>query len=200
MNAITGGKHKPQNQSGLGGIASSFLGGQGSQSGSGSGGSSGLTGQLLGSLLGGSKPHNQQPSQQSGSHGIPSSGGQQQGGLMGFFGGHGSSVSCGLDLRYKEETADTHLQSRTRTIVMDILRVARGQEAVATQAKHHQQHTSLQHRQVLPRTVLQLDSTTPRARLRAHRDYTTLRTSPKACLGRTPLRTRAKVHMGSITL
>lgn len=93
MNAVTGGKQKPQNQSGLGGLASSFLGGQGSHASGGSGGSGGLTGQLLGSLLGGGKPHNQQQSQQSGSHGIPSSGGPQQGGLMGFLGGHGSSVS-----------------------------------------------------------------------------------------------------------
>ena len=103
MNAITGGKHKPQNQSGFGGLASSFLGGQGSHSDSGSGGSGGLTAQLIGSLLGGGKPHNQQQSQQSGSYGTPSLGSQQQEGLMGFFGGHhGSSVSEWVGLAIKK--------------------------------------------------------------------------------------------------
>lgn len=90
MNAITGGKHKPQNQSPLVGLASSLLGGQhggqSSHSGSGSGGIGGIAGQLMGSFLdGGGKPQQQQqqpPSQQSG------------GGFVGLFGGHhGSSVS-----------------------------------------------------------------------------------------------------------
>lgn len=92
-----GGNHnKPQNQSGLGGFASSLLGGQGSHGGNGQGGSGGLAGQLVGGLLGG-KPHNQQSGQgQSGGHG--------QGGLMGmasgFLGGHhGSGVRPVLSLK-----------------------------------------------------------------------------------------------------
>jgi len=94
-----GGNHnKPQNQSGLGGFASSLLGGQGSHGGNGQGGSGGLAGQLVGGLLGG-KPHNQQSGQgqgQSGAHG--------QGGLMGmasgFLGGrHGSGVRPVLSLK-----------------------------------------------------------------------------------------------------
>ena len=91
MNAIGGKQHKPQNQSGLGGFASSLLGGQGSHGGSGQGGgggSGGLAGQLVGGLLGGGKPHNQQSTSQA-------SGGHGQGGLMGmasgFLGGHHSS-------------------------------------------------------------------------------------------------------------
>lgn len=89
-----GGKqHKPQNQSGLGGLASSLLGGQNSHGGGGHGGSGhsgsgGLAGQLVGGLLGG-KQHNQQSGQsQHGGHG--------QGGFMGMASGllghHGSSV------------------------------------------------------------------------------------------------------------
>lgn len=97
MNAAGGKQNKPQNQSGLGGLASSFLGGQGSHGGGGGGGhghgnsGGGLASQFVGSLLGGgSKPHDQQPSHQS-------SGGHGQGGLMGlasgFLGGHhGASV------------------------------------------------------------------------------------------------------------
>ena len=100
MNAVSGKQNKPQNQSGLGGLASSFLGSQGSHGGGGhgSGGSGGgLAGQLVGSFLGGGKPHDQQASSQgSGGHG-GSSGGHGQGGLMGlasgFLGGHhGTSV------------------------------------------------------------------------------------------------------------
>lgn len=96
MNAVSGKQNKPQNQSGLGGLASSFLGGQGSHGGGGGGhgnGGGGLAGQLVGSFLGGSKPHDQQ----SAGHGGSSSGGHGQGGLMGlasgFLGGHhGASV------------------------------------------------------------------------------------------------------------
>ena len=89
MNAISGGKHKPQNQSPLVGLASSLLGGQHggqtSHSNNSSGGIGGLAGQLVGSFLdSGGKPQQQQqqpPSSQSG------------GGFMSFFGGqHGSSV------------------------------------------------------------------------------------------------------------
>ena len=95
LNAATGGKHKPQKQSGLGGLASSFLGGQGSHgSGGHSGGGGGIAGQLVGSLLGGGKP---QHSSTSGGHAGSSSGTSHQGGLVGmassFLGGHqGPSV------------------------------------------------------------------------------------------------------------
>lgn len=94
VNAATGGKHnKTQKQSGLGGLASSLLGGQGSHgSGGHSGGSGGIAGQLVGSLLGGGKP---QHSGAGGGHGGSSSGASHQGGLMGmassFLGGHQSS-------------------------------------------------------------------------------------------------------------
>lgn len=96
VNAATGGKHKPQKQSGLTGIASSFLGGQGSHgSGGHSGGGGGIAGQLVGSLLGGGKP---QHSGAGGGHGGSSSGQHQQGGLMGmassFLGGHQGSSVC----------------------------------------------------------------------------------------------------------
>lgn len=100
--ALGGKKPNKQNQSGLGGLASSFLGGgQGSHgggsgghggSGGGTGGGTGggfggLAGQLAGSLLAGGKPNKPQQQQSGGGHG----GG---GGLMGFLGGHhGSSVS-----------------------------------------------------------------------------------------------------------
>jgi len=99
-----GGKHnKPQNQSGMGGLASSLLGGQGSHGGNGQGGSGGLAGQLVGGLLGG-KQHNQ-PSGQG------QSGGQGQGGLMGmvsgFLGGHhGSGVRLVL---LSKSTADSFI-------------------------------------------------------------------------------------------
>lgn len=92
MNAITGGKHKPQNQSPLVGLATSLLGGQhGAQTPQTSGGSGsfgGIAGQLVGSFLdGGGKPQQQQQQQQPPSQ-------QSGGGLMSFFGGHhGSSVS-----------------------------------------------------------------------------------------------------------
>ena len=91
MNAITGGKHKPQNQSPLVGLASSLLGGQhGGQtphSGSGSGGIGGITGQLVGSFLdSGGKPQQQQQQQ-------PSSQ-QSGGGFMSLFGGHHGSSVC----------------------------------------------------------------------------------------------------------
>lgn len=104
INAITGGKIKPQNQSGLGSLASSFLGGQNSHSGGGSsggGGGSGIGGSL-GHLVGGlfaDKPNNQQQQshsnqQSSGYGGSGSAGAQQGGGMMGFLGSHhGSSVS-----------------------------------------------------------------------------------------------------------
>ena len=98
MNAITGGKHNNKPQSGLGGLASSFLGGQSSHgggSGGHNGGSGGLTGKLVGSLLGGGKPHSNAPPGGSGVQGSSSSG-HSQGGLMGMasglLGGHGSSV------------------------------------------------------------------------------------------------------------
>ena len=91
MNAITGGKHKPQNQSPLAGLASSLLvgqhGGQTSHSGSGSGGIGGIAGQLVGSFLdGGGKPQQQQQQPSSNSSG---------GGFMSFLGGHHGS-SAGL--------------------------------------------------------------------------------------------------------
>ena len=106
INAITGGKIKPQNQSGFGSLASSFLGGQsshggGSSSGGGGGGGGigGPIGHLVGSLFS-DKPNSQQQqphsSQQSGGYGGPASAGGQHGGggMMGFLGGHhGSSVS-----------------------------------------------------------------------------------------------------------
>ena len=101
INAITGGKVKPQNQSGLGGLASSFLGGQSSHGGgssSGGGGIGGPIGHLVGSLFA-DKPNNQHQqsnsSQQSGGYGGSTpAGGQHGGGMMGFLGGHhGSSVS-----------------------------------------------------------------------------------------------------------
>ena len=98
MSALTGGK-KPQNQSGLGSLASSFLGGSGSHGGSSSSGGGGLghmAGQLVGSLFSDGKPNNQQQQQQSShqasGHGGSSSGGQG-GGLMGYLGGHHGSVS-----------------------------------------------------------------------------------------------------------
>ena len=99
MNAITGGKHKPQNQSPLVGLASSLLGGQHgaqtSHSGSGSGGIGGIAGQLVGSFLdGGGKPQQQQQQQQPSSN---SSGG----GFMSFLGGHhGSSVDLANSCLY----------------------------------------------------------------------------------------------------
>ena len=113
MNAITGGKQSNKPQSGLGGLASSFLGGQNHGSGShgntGQGtnsGGSGIAGQLLGSFLGGSTPHNQQAQASSGQFTGSSTGsqGHQQGqhsGIMGmassFLGGHhGSSVRACL--------------------------------------------------------------------------------------------------------
>ena len=106
MNALTGGK-KPQNQSGLGGLASSFLGGSGSHGGgssSGGGGLSHIAGQIVGSLFSDGKPNNQQQQQQqqqsshqSDGYGGSSSGGQGGGGggggLMDFLGGHHGSVS-----------------------------------------------------------------------------------------------------------
>ena len=104
INAITGGKHKPQNQSGLSSIASSILGGQsshgggGSSSGGGGGGIGGPIGHLVGSLFA-DKPNSQNQQshssqQSSGYGGSGSAGAQQGGGLTGFLGGHhGSSVS-----------------------------------------------------------------------------------------------------------
>ena len=100
INAITGGKVKPQNQSGLGSLASSFLGGQSNHGGGGSsgGGIGGPIGHLVGSLFA-DKPNSQNQqshaNQQSGGYGgSGSTGGQQGGGMMGFLGSHhGSSVS-----------------------------------------------------------------------------------------------------------
>lgn len=109
INAITGGKIKPQNQSGLGSLASSFLGGQsshgggGSSGGGGGGGIGGPIGHLVGSFFA-DKPNNQHQqsnsSQQSSGYGGSTpgggqhGGGQHGGGMMGFLGGHhGSSVS-----------------------------------------------------------------------------------------------------------
>ena len=90
-----GGKNKPQNQSGLSGLASSLLGGGHNKptSQSGSGGIGGLAGQLVGSMFA-EKPHAQQQQPQSSGYGGSSGSGQQGGGgLMGFLGGHhGSSV------------------------------------------------------------------------------------------------------------
>lgn len=102
LNAVTGGKqNKPQKQSGIGGIASSLLGGQGSHGGGGHQGGGGIAGQLMGSLLGGGKPHNQNQSSQqpggSGGHGGSTSGAHDHGGLTGIASGflgshHGSAV------------------------------------------------------------------------------------------------------------
>ncbi len=144
MNAITGGKHKPQNSSGLGGLASSFLGGgsQGGHSGSGSGsgggsggGFGGLAGQLVGSLLDGgkpSKPQQQQSSQQS------SSG--QSGGLMGFLGGHhGSSVGSEILPLPLSVLNDTR---RTRETAMVTHPADMDLAAEATQARPLQHHTN----------------------------------------------------------
>lgn len=96
LNAVTGGKqNKPQKQSGIGGLASSLLGGQGSHGGGHQGGGGGIAGQLMGSLLGGGKPHNQSQSSQQpggpGGHGGSTSG--LTGIASGFVGGHhGSAV------------------------------------------------------------------------------------------------------------
>jgi len=98
MNALLN-SNKPHGQgqqsqnSGLGGLAQSFLGGSHNNSSGHAGGSSsgagGLVGQLAGSLLGGSKPHNQQQQQQS-------SGSHSGGGMLGnFLGGH-NSVSASV--------------------------------------------------------------------------------------------------------
>ena len=92
MNALTGGKHKPQNQSPLAGLAGSLLGGQHggqtAQSSAGSGGIGGIAGQLVGSFLdSGGKPQQQQQQQ-------PPPSQQSSGGFMSFLGGHhGSSAS-----------------------------------------------------------------------------------------------------------
>lgn len=91
MNAITGGKHKPQNQSPLVGLASSLLGGQhgaqASHSSGGSGGFGGMAGQLVGSFFDSSGKPQQQQQQQPSSQ-------QSGGGFMSFLGGHhGSSVT-----------------------------------------------------------------------------------------------------------
>ena len=91
MNALTGGKHKPQNQSPLVGLASSLLGGQHggqtSQSSSGSGGFGGIAGQLVGSFFdSGGKPQQQQQQQPANQ--------QSGGGFMSFLGGHSSSSVC----------------------------------------------------------------------------------------------------------
>ncbi|KAF2084399.1 hypothetical protein K490DRAFT_75916 [Saccharata proteae CBS 121410] len=91
-------KQSGHNQSGLGGIASSFLGGGshgGSQSQASGHSSSGLVGQLASGLLGSGKPHGQQQQQQQQqAHGTGSSS-HQQSGLGGMLGGmlggsHGS--------------------------------------------------------------------------------------------------------------
>lgn len=94
MNAITGGKHKPQNPSPLAGLASSLLGGQHggqtSHSSGSSGGIGGIAGQLVGSFFdSGGKPQQQQQ-QQPGSQ-------QSGGGLMSFLGGHHGSSVCVTD-------------------------------------------------------------------------------------------------------
>lgn len=117
VNAVTGKQNKPHKQSGLEGIASSFLGG-GSHGGGGGGhggghSGGGLAGQLVGSLLGGGKPNKHStPSGQhsasgpadygnapSGSGGGGGGGGHGQGsGLMGmasgFMGGHHHGGVC----------------------------------------------------------------------------------------------------------
>lgn len=112
VNAATGGKHKPQKQSGLGGLASSLLGGGGSHgSGGHSGGSGGIAGQLVGSLLGGGKP---QHSGAGGGHGGSSSGASQQGGLLGmassFLGGNqgGGHQSSSVRYVFKMFPVSTH--------------------------------------------------------------------------------------------
>ena len=96
MNAITGGKHKPQNQSPLVGLASSLLGGQhGSQTSHSSGGSGsfgGIAGQLVGSFFDSSgKPQQQQQQQQPANQ-------QSSGGFMSFLGGHHGSSVCAANL------------------------------------------------------------------------------------------------------
>lgn len=101
---MTGGKQNKQKQSGMGGLATSFLGGSHGSGGHGSGGGGGgIAGQLVGSLLSGGKPQKQnQPNQQSGAAGGygGSSSGHGQPGLVGmassFLGGHhGASVWLG---------------------------------------------------------------------------------------------------------
>lgn len=91
MNAISGGKHRPQNQSPLVGLASSLLGGQhggqASHSNSGSGGIGGIAGQLVGSFFDSSGKPQQQQQQQPASQ-------QSGGGFMSFLGGHHGSSVC----------------------------------------------------------------------------------------------------------
>ncbi|KZF20595.1 hypothetical protein L228DRAFT_262528 [Xylona heveae TC161] len=82
------GKQNKQSHSGLGGLASSFLGGHGSQGSSqqqSSHSGGGLVGQIAGSLLGGHKPHGQQQQQQQQQQ-TASSTGHSQSNLMGIAG------------------------------------------------------------------------------------------------------------------
>ena len=95
MNAVTGKQNKPHKQSGLEGIASSFLGG-GPHGGGGGGhsggqGGGGLAGQLMGSLLGGGKPNKHSTSAGQYGGGGPGDYGSASSVGGGSGGGHGQS-------------------------------------------------------------------------------------------------------------
>ena len=138
MNALSGG-HKPQKQSGLGGLASSFLGGQSShgQGGSTGSGGGGLAGQFVGSLLGGNKPQHQQQSAPP-----PSSSSHQSGGLMGMasglLGGHHGSVCY---QPYEDPPGSTKRDIRTKATISATRQVDKPQ-AVHTRVKRRQRHIS----------------------------------------------------------
>ncbi|KAI4146371.1 MAG: hypothetical protein L6R39_003477, partial [Caloplaca ligustica] len=149
-NAIPGKHNKPhQSQSGLGGLATSLLGGQGSHGGGahgggGHGGGGGLAGQLIGGILGGGKPHSQQHAQHSsasGGYGNPA-GGHQPGGLGSFFGGHhGTSVGPHNTAFHVLPTLTK--ASRTRATISDTAAEATvPAAAVSTPAKPLLQHTN----------------------------------------------------------
>ena len=146
MNAITGGKHKPQNQSPLLGLASSLLGGQhGGQSSHSSGGSGsigGMAGQLVGSFFdSGGKPQQQQQQQQQ------TAGQHSSGGFMNFLGGHhGSSVRAKHLCWY----CFTLIRSCRTKIIMGTRPAGKAQALVAIQPKLHQHHTSRQANMDLP--------------------------------------------------
>lgn len=137
--AISGKPNKNHNQSGLGGLASSLLGGQshGSSSHGGGGGrGGGLAGQLIGGMLGGGKPHNQQQPQSSSHSGSTAgygqhSGGHQQGGLGSFFGGHhGSSVCPNLQSHVCDMLLTLVPRIRTMTLATQVEVTAQAEEVI----------------------------------------------------------------------
>ena len=137
INAITGGKHKPQNQSPLVGLASSLLGGQhGGQSSHSSGGSGsigGMAGQLVGSFFdSGGKPQQQQQQQSAASQ-------QSGGGFLNFLGGHHGSSVRATHLCWCRFTLIRSCRAKT---IMDTRPAGKAQAAVAIQPKLHQHHTS----------------------------------------------------------